>query len=61
MIKIGGNFLFDCLAEEPESLFQTPTPLLFQNFGIRVRQFFKFEYSTLVQTPATINNPILIE
>jgi len=24
----------------PESLFQTPTPILFQNFKIRIRQFF---------------------
>jgi len=44
----------------PEALFQTPTPLLFQNFGIRVRQFFKFENPTPVQTPATIINPTLI-
>ena len=48
----------------PESLFQTPTPLLFQNFGILVRiwvlQFFKFENPTPVQTPATIINPTLI-
>jgi len=44
----------------PESLFQTPTPLLFQNFGIRVQQFFKFENPTPVQTPATIINPALI-
>jgi len=40
----------------PESLFHSPTPLLFQNFGIRVRQFFKFENPTPVQTPATIIN-----
>jgi len=46
----------------PESLFQTPTLLLFQNFGIRVpiMQFFKFENPTTVQTPATIINPTLI-
>ena len=42
----------------PESLFQTP--LLFQNFWIRVRQFFKFENPTLVQTPATIIDPTVI-
>jgi len=36
----------------PESLFQTP--LLFQNFLIRVRLFFNFENPTPVQTPATI-------
>jgi len=41
----------------PESLFKTPTPLLFQNFWIRVRKFFKFENPTPVQTPATIINP----
>jgi len=41
----------------PESLFQTPTPLLFQNFWIRVRQFFKFENPTPVQTPATMIDP----
>ena len=44
----------------PESLFQTPTPLLFQNFLIRVRLFFKFENPTLVQTPATIIHPTII-
>jgi len=44
----------------PESLFQNPTPLLFQNFGIRVRLFFKFENLTPVQTPATIINPTII-
>jgi len=38
----------------PESLFQTPTPLLFQNFSIRSQQFFKFENPTPVQTPTTI-------
>ena len=42
----------------PESLFQTP--LLFRNFGIQVRQFFKFENPTPVQTPVTIINPTLI-
>ena len=44
----------------PETLFQTPTPRLFQNFWIRVRQFFKFENSTPVQTPATIIDPSVI-
>ena len=38
----------------PESLFSTQ--LLFQNFWIRVRKFFKFENPTPVQTPAT-NDP----
>jgi len=43
--------------QSPESLFQTPTPLLFQNFSIRirVRKYFKFENPTPVQTPATID------
>jgi len=44
----------------PESLFQTPTPLLFQNFWIRVRLFFKFENPTPVQTLATIIAPNII-
>jgi len=44
----------------PESLFQTPTPLLFQNFWIRVRLFFKYENPTPVQTPATIIDPTVI-
>jgi len=36
-----------------ESLFQTPTPFLFQNFWIRVRVrlFFKFEHPSPVPTP----------
>jgi len=40
----------------PQSLFQTPTPILFQNFciWIRFRKFFKFENSTPVQTSDTI-------
>ena len=42
-----------------ESHIQTPTPLLFQNFWIQVRKFFKFENPTPVQTPTTIINPIL--
>ena len=44
-----------------ESLFQTPTPLLLQNFVItvRIRQVFKFENPTPAQTPATTINPIL--
>jgi len=37
----------------PQSLFQTPTPLLFQNFWFRVRLFFKFENPPSVQTPTT--------
>jgi len=43
----------------PESIFQTPTPLLFQKFLILVRiwQFFKFEKPSPVQTPATIIDP----
>jgi len=48
----------------PESVFQTPTPLLFQYFGIRVRirarQFFELENPTPVQTPATVINATLI-
>jgi len=41
-----------------ESLFQTPTPLLFQNFWIqiRVRQFFKIENPTPVQISDPIEN-----
>ena len=40
-----------------EPLFQTPTPLPFQNFWnrIRVRNFFKLENPTPVLTPATID------
>jgi len=34
-----------------------PTALLFQNFSIRVLQFFKFENPTPVQTPATTIDP----
>jgi len=48
----------------PESLFQTPTPLLSQNFwiwvGILIRLFLKFENPTPVQTPATIIDPTVI-
>ena len=44
----------------PESLFQTPTLLLFQNFWIRVQLFLKFENPTPVQTPATIIEPTVI-
>ena len=44
----------------PESLFQTPTPLLFQNFWIRVRQLFKFENPTPLQTPAAIIDPTVV-
>ena len=52
-----------CLHQRwPETLFQIPTPLLFQNFWIRVRvwQFFKFENLTPVQTPATVIDPTKI-
>ena len=44
----------------PESLFQAHTLLLFQNFWIRVRLFFKFENPTHVETPATIIDPTVI-
>ena len=48
----------------PELLFQTGTPLLFQNSliraRIRVRLFFKFENPTPVQTPATIIDPTVV-
>jgi len=41
--------LISCLLQRwLESLFQTPTLLLFQNYWIRVQQFFKFENLTLV-------------
>jgi len=43
-----------------ESLFHTPTPILLQNFRIRVQQSFKFENPTLVQTAATNINSTLI-
>ena len=43
-----------------ESLFQTLTPLLFQNFQIRAQQFFRFENPTPVQTPATVIDPTVI-
>ena len=45
-----------------ETLIQTPTPLLFQNFWIqvRIRLFFKFKNPTPVETPATIIDPTLI-
>jgi len=41
----------------PESLFQTPTPLLFQNFWIRirVRKVYKFENPTPFQIRANID------
>jgi len=44
----------------PKSLFQTPTPLLFQTFWIRVRQFFKFENQTPLQTTARIIDTTVI-
>ena len=57
------QYLLD-VADWLESLYQTPTPLLFQNFWIRVwiqvRQFFKFENPTFVQTLATIIDPTVI-
>jgi len=41
---------------------QTPTPLLFQNFWIRirVRLFFQFKNPTPVETPAIIIDPTII-
>jgi len=44
------------------TFFQTPTPLLFENFWIRIRirLFFKFENPTPVQTPVTIIDPTVI-
>ena len=49
-------FFYSSTAEQrrPESIFKTQTPLLFQNFWIRVRQVFKFKNPTPVQTQATI-------
>jgi len=41
----------------PELLFQTATPILFQNCSIRVRLFFKFENPAPVLTPAAIIDP----
>jgi len=48
---------FVSIAEVAESLFQTPTPLLFQNFCIQiwVRIFFNFDDPTLVPTPVSID------
>jgi len=43
----------------PESIFQTPTPLLFQNFWFRLQLFFKFENPIPVQNPATIIDPTI--
>jgi len=37
----------------PESLFQTPARLLFQNVLILIRKYFKVENPTPVRTPAT--------
>ena len=37
-----------------------PTPLLFQNFWIRVRQFFKFKNPTPVQVAAPVIDPTVI-
>ena len=51
------RFTFVISQRWPESLFQTPTPLLFQNFWIRVRirKFVKFENPNPVQTAAAID------
>ena len=52
-----------CLNQRwPESLFQTPIPLLYPNFLIRFRVwlFFKFENPTPVRTPATIIDATVI-
>jgi len=46
-----------CNQRWPESPFQTPTPLLFQNFWIRIRLLFKFQNPTPLKTPATIIHP----
>ena len=53
------SYIASMLQRWPESLFQTPTLLLFQNFWMRVRiwQFFKFDNPTPVQTPARIIDP----
>jgi len=48
------------IAEVARVTFQTLTPLLFQNFWIQVRQFFKFKNPTTVRTLATIIDPIVI-
>ena len=60
--EVSGYWFFNSCPYQrrPESLFQTRTPLLFQNFWIRVRQFFKFDNPTPVQTPATIIDPTVI-
>jgi len=42
-----------------ESLFQTPTPLLFNDFLIRVRKFFNLRIRVF-QTPATTIDPTVI-
>jgi len=44
----------------PESLFQSPTLLLFQNLLIQVQQFFKFKNPTPVQTSSAIIDSTLI-
>jgi len=58
------RFTFVISQRWPESLFQTPTPLLFQNFWIRVRiwvrQFFNLKKQTPVQTPAAIIDSTVI-
>jgi len=50
-----GSGLWWILQSGLESLFHTLTPLLFQNFWIRIRKFFKFENPTPDQTPAAID------
>jgi len=47
-------------APSPNTSFSHFFRLRLQNFSIRIRQFFKFENPTPVQTPATIINPTLI-
>ena len=56
----GRSHFFRLQLRSCSKTFSDRTPLLFQNFGIRIRQFFKFENPTLVQTPATTINPTSI-
>ena len=60
VVLAAGTPFFKARQRRPESLFQTPTPLLFQNFWIRVWLFFKFENPTPDQNPVTIIDPIVI-
>jgi len=48
------------LSEAAGVTFSDSPLLLFQNFLIRVRKFFKFENPTPVKTPATIIDPTVI-